>query len=369
MNKAPLLVFSLLGCMGVGCSGESPVVGRSQGNSTLGGAGGGTSLTQYVDVIRWGSDSGSDKVSCLPVEPPLDSTGDASCVVVKLTFPEGPCECEAPAFVPADPHRAQIAIEVAIETGHCGEGTGRDCANHCACEAVKAGDDLEQCLNEEEADAEAYGWCYVSEDRGDPELVRGCSTRSQRGLRALGATNGDYFAVLECLGATRAPARPSGAIGDPCVPDDELSSDFSGFRVGEVSLYTESASCDSKVCLVNHFQGRVSCPYGQTEGEGGCFLPYSDTPVGVSVEPQLVERRAAEAVTCSCRCAGPGDGPFCSCPSGTECRHVIDAIGLPGSDEWAGSYCIPEGAEYDAPLVGSQVCDAASQSCGDARPF
>jgi hypothetical protein len=79
-----------------------------------------------------------------------------------------------------------------------------------------------------------------------------------------------------------------------------------------------------------------------------CELPGSDDPVDVAVSPQLVARRAEEHVVCSCRCDGPGPGPFCTCPSGTQCEPLVTEIPIPGSDLYAGSYCIPEGTRYDA---------------------
>jgi hypothetical protein len=376
MRSASLLVaLSLLGVMGVGCSGESPVVGRSQGDSAeLSPGEPETTVTQSVHVMTsgWGS-TDPDDPSCMPFEPPLDSTGDASCVALRVSFPDGPCECEAPAFVPAKPGQVTVALE-AVEGLDCGEGFGRDCASACVCEAVKAtGDDLTECLSEEEPREDAYGWCYVSAERGNPELARGCTPYPARRLRALGPTRGDYRAVLACSGGNGSQAPRSRAIGEPCLPDDEALPLFQGFDLDEVSVYTESASCESAVCLVNHFQGRASCPYGQTEeeiGSGACLVPGSDVPVSVPVQPQFLERQAAESVTCSCRCDGPGDGPFCECPSGTECRNLIEELGIPGIDEWAGSYCIPSGSEYDAQNPpGPAACSAEAQSCGDAHPY
>lgn len=59
---------------------------------------------------------------------------------------------------------------------------------------------------------------------------------------------------------------PSG-VGNACVPSDEYSSTFSGCALGDVTLDSGSGLCESRLCLVNHFQGRVSCPYGQTSDE------------------------------------------------------------------------------------------------------
>src|SRR5688500_11472615 len=58
-----------------------------------------------------------------------------------------------------------------------------------------------------------------------------------------------------------------GGVGEPCSPEDEYQPAFSGFGVTEVNVESRSYSCETRVCLVNHFQGRVSCPYGQTAEE------------------------------------------------------------------------------------------------------
>src|SRR3954471_6960701 len=66
------------------------------------------------------------------------------------------------------------------------------------------------------------------------------------------------FGML-CLGC------PSGGVGDPCTPEDEYQQIFSGYQVGEVNLESRSFQCETRLCLVNHFEGRVSCPYGQSK--------------------------------------------------------------------------------------------------------
>src|SRR4051812_16389852 len=55
----------------------------------------------------------------------------------------------------------------------------------------------------------------------------------------------------------------SGGVGDPCVPEDEYKVDFPGFKVQEENMESRSFKCSPRICLVNHFQGRVSCPAGQ----------------------------------------------------------------------------------------------------------
>lgn len=55
----------------------------------------------------------------------------------------------------------------------------------------------------------------------------------------------------------------SGGVGDPCTPEDEYDPAFGGFKVTEENIESRSFQCQTRICLVNHFQGRVSCPLGQ----------------------------------------------------------------------------------------------------------
>src|SRR5208283_2191815 len=57
-------------------------------------------------------------------------------------------------------------------------------------------------------------------------------------------------------------------VGDPCTPEQEYDKSFLGFSQTEVSVESKSFQCETRLCLVDHFQGRVSCPYGQP-GDGG----------------------------------------------------------------------------------------------------
>src|SRR5690606_1285760 len=69
---------------------------------------------------------------------------------------------------------------------------------------------------------------------------------------------------LTLLGLTALGCDPGG-VGDPCIPEDEYRQQVPGYAVTEVNVESRSFQCETRVCLVNHFQGRVSCPYGQTE--------------------------------------------------------------------------------------------------------
>ena len=164
----------------------------------------------------------------------------------------------------------------------------------------------------------------------------------------------------------------SGGVGDPCTPEDEYQAAFQGFSAAEVNIESRSFQCETRVCLVNHFQGRVSCPYGQTRAEidsdadTRCYVPGTSDPVTVEVKPQLVNRKAADTVYCSCRCDGPDpNGSYCECPSGYTCTELLKDIGL-GDKELAGSYCIKDGTEYVSDAIGSgRECDRAKLECGN----
>jgi hypothetical protein len=153
-----------------------------------------------------------------------------------------------------------------------------------------------------------------------------------------------------------------GATGDPCIPQDEFSPKFSGYSETEVNIESQSPSCSTGVCLVANFRGRTGCPYGQRAAsvdgqivvdpslgpDERCYFPGTShepaNEVKVPVEPQLMARSPEKSVYCSCRCDGPaGQGPFCACPSGFECTHLVDYYGTATGDEVSGSYCLKTG--------------------------
>lgn len=161
----------------------------------------------------------------------------------------------------------------------------------------------------------------------------------------------------------------SGGVGDPCVPEEEYAETFSGFSAEEGLVETQSMQCETRVCLINHFQGRVSCPYGQTaqEAAGGaarCAVPGSATPIQGEVLPQLLKRRAEDTVYCSCRCDGPDkNARYCECPSGFSCEEVLPPLGR-GKEQLVGSYCIREGTMFSRTGVNlAEVCDASQKNC------
>lgn len=167
-------------------------------------------------------------------------------------------------------------------------------------------------------------------------------------------------------------------VGDPCTPELEYQPEFNAFTLGDVYLESKSFQCQTRLCLVNHFRGRVSCPYGQQQngsppngGDKICTVPGSSVAItgknnNAEVPPQCSNRRADKAVYCSCRCANENgktdDGAnYCSCPDGYACTQLVAPTKL-GNEGLTGAYCISKGSEYD-PGAGCDDCNAAQGNC------
>jgi hypothetical protein len=191
---------------------------------------------------------------------------------------------------------------------------------------------------------------------------------------------------LAALGCT------PGGVGDPCTPEDEYQQNFNGFQVTETNVESRSFQCETRVCLVNHFQGRVSCRLGQSSAAGS---PYLDPPdnkqpnpdwkpqcsipgtavnrqdrnsldnINVEVKPQLVDRQTEKAVYCSCRCNGPDkNARYCECPEGFQCEPVVDNLAIgSGSGQLAGSYCIRSGSRFAPERLGVETCLDQPSAC------
>jgi hypothetical protein len=191
-------------------------------------------------------------------------------------------------------------------------------------------------------------------------------------------------------------------IGDPCTPEAEYSTSFAGFSFKEVSTESADYQCFSRLCLVNHFQGRVSCPYGQDANRNngfpasatatapkGCLTPFINQPVDVkvngnfvdqtlksTVNPQCQDRRADQTVYCSCRCANlngkTDDGAvYCACPDGYSCTQLYSSIGGARDSNLTGAYCIKSGSDFDPNAVCAATCtvdhNSGSGNCGSAQ--
>ncbi|MDP9149237.1 MAG: hypothetical protein M3O36_04745 [Myxococcota bacterium] len=209
--------------------------------------------------------------------------------------------------------------------------------------------------------------------------------------------------ILAAMAAAVAVAVLSGTgcsstgVGDPCTPEQEYDRSFVGFDFHEVNVESKSFQCQTRLCLVNHFQGRVSCPYGQqasgmpTAGtvacapNAGCCTPGTLEPVNglgptgqplnaktlATVQPQCTDRRAEQTVYCSCRCQNAegktDDGAnYCTCPDGFTCAQLVTSIGA-GDQGLTGGYCIKSGTDYQPLNTCSATCDPAVNKCGNAQ--
>lgn len=238
--------------------------------------------------------------------------------------------------------------------------------------------------------------------------------------------------ILAALAATVAVSVLTGTgcqstgVGDPCTPEQEYDPSFLGFAATEVSVESKSFQCQTRLCLVNHFQGRVSCPYGQdvtgkplagtsacttasprpdgtcapqASQAWGCCAPGTNAPIsgedptcavvsacsttttaetacGARVLPQCSSRTADSAVYCSCRCADVNgkttDGAnYCTCPDGFSCTQLVSSIGATDSG-LTGAYCIKNGTQYEAgslcpAIAAGTTCNPATGNCGSAQ--
>jgi hypothetical protein len=377
-----------------GTGGGAPLVGGDPGGepSTDDTASPGRSVNRYVSLLRLTDDGSSHCFGPGGRDLPVESTGQPSCrLFASDPEPQSGCDCGALGRANVDRATADAVMSFLGANGACGTADDqRDispkCSDLCLCEVPRAtGPSLDACLDEVEPPAETEGWCYVSPHQGVGSAAVVASCEDKRMLRYFGAGRPqvDETMVLACAeaveGVGTAPV-VAAPLGEACVPAEEYDQGFDGFQYSEVNLDTENPGCASRTCVVNHFQGRVSCPYGQLAGdlaEGAplCFVPGTNLGVTVPVDSQRVTRRAADAVVCSCRCDGPGPGPFCSCPGSMECAPLIQNLGLPDDATLAGSYCIPRGTAYDVNAPSSpETClstsrDSGSPTCGDPRPY
>lgn len=171
------------------------------------------------------------------------------------------------------------------------------------------------------------------------------------------------------LGSLSALGCTVSGVGDPCTPESEYKPDFPGFSQKEVNVESGSFQCQTRVCLVNHFQGRTTCPYGSTDKP--CKIPGTaegSAPVSVPVAPSCVNRNAAKSVYCSCRCADVAgrtdDGAnYCKCGDGFTCTQLVTAIET-AERGLTGAYCIKAGTTYSDTDDSCLKCDSTKNDCG-----
>jgi hypothetical protein len=176
--------------------------------------------------------------------------------------------------------------------------------------------------------------------------------------------SGGGAAAADATAGTCSPANPlvedasvdaATLLGASCVPAAEQSSQFGGFSPQEVSIESNAPGCGGGACIVNHFQGRATCPGGQSaeavDGAAACLTAGTCDAVTVPVQPQCTDRPATQTVYCSCRCANvdgrTDDGAtYCTCPSTMTCVQLVESIGADAGPP-AGAYCLKMGTEYD----------------------
>jgi len=149
----------------------------------------------------------------------------------------------------------------------------------------------------------------------------------------------------------------TGGIGDPCTPEDEFQTNFSGFKVTQENIESRSFQCESRLCLVNHFQGRVSCPLGQppkevcTGTDGTCTNPDEKCVLAGEFAAECTKETAATdcaKYAGTCNAAG-----YCDCSSNDQCpeNYVCDVDGTHRCEQYVcheKGNCQDPNAEGDA---------------------
>lgn len=235
-------------------------------------------------------------------------------------------------------------------------------------------------------------------------------------LAALGPMAAALSAVAAVVVVSSTGCSATG-VGDPCIPEQEYDPTFAGFDEREVNVESKSFQCETRLCLVNHFRGRVSCPYGQDrtashadlsqsgmeacnnqkpgDANSACCTPGIYQPVmpttnitsaggdggmamggtNYEVKAQCTDRKAAATVYCSCRCANvdgkTDDGAnYCQCPDGYDCTQLVSATGVAG-ENLTGAYCIKHNTTYNVNTsCTSDYCTPGGpgqENCGSAN--
>jgi hypothetical protein len=136
---------------------------------------------------------------------------------------------------------------------------------------------------------------------------------------------------------------PASHVGDPCVPEDEYKEDFAGFKISEENIESRSFQCQTRICLVNHFQGRVSCPLGQIDR----------TPCDSDADctnSKCVATTVQEAI------------PGAACPGGNEC-DTANGWRCDARDGVCKLNICPDGTSATCDTTNGYRCDPADGAC------
>jgi hypothetical protein len=146
----------------------------------------------------------------------------------------------------------------------------------------------------------------------------------------------------------------SGGVGDPCTPEYEYNANYPGFSEGELFIESNSFSCGTRLCLVNHFRGRVSCPDGQLLGAPvGTTGAYTlcTGPTDTTSCAGLVGSDGKTPMTCV---QADVAGPPCTLNT-ADTPTVCNATLLPGS----GTVCTAVGGVAGAVPSDTGICECS----------
>jgi hypothetical protein len=432
MKRSALLAVTLL--LGTGCGSSS-----SGGGGTDGG-GEDASMTTHPDATTPGLDSSSgddagDAADVLPSD--LDAAGAASAnatsYIVTNVELQGACAGSAclclPQPLPVDGAGnppCQVFVELAAADGGLDAGTdagteagpdgardgGADAGDDAGiaapqgpCEALglaEASPDVIQSIFAARHGTQTGPVCVLPQVPSAEWVNGSCGAASEAGAGWCYGTGAAAGSCQQVLLATPTGLPPAGSlvllgcgdtapdagaqgvdatsVGTACIPSQERVATFGGFNQREVTLDENNAACPGAVCLVNHFQGLTTCPYGQDTqarpangGAAACSVPGTGEPVrpgaavgGQTVQPWCTDRLPTTTVACSCRCQNvqgrTDDGAsYCACPSGFTCSQVVPEI--ESGDPRAGGYCVAAGTAYDPTSTCHATCDAPVTPC------
>jgi len=172
------------------------------------------------------------------------------------------------------------------------------------------------------------------------------------------------FAVASVALLAFAPAScQSGGIGDPCIPEDEFNPAFAGFKVTEDNIESRSFQCQSRICLVNHFQGRVTCPEGQAEPTHCTADTDCDSGKGEKCEPSAVFAPAPDP-DCPAGFTPHAAGNYCACdPATTVCPDGFTCVANANGD---GAQCTSHVCHAPDECQTENVNAGANQEAGAA---
>jgi hypothetical protein len=330
------------------------------------GGGAGTADTYFLNVIRVAGVCPGSSCLCLPQVLPVDATGQTLCRIFFELAAGDSCAAHGLPAASAD-NIASITALNALSGGPPPPGAV------CVVPQLPEADWVDGSCTA----STATGWCYIT----GPGPGAGTCPQTIAVSPTAKPPNG-IIALLGCgqTASSTAIYQASGPpLGTACTPSEEHSTSFAGFDYHEVTLDEGNSTCGNDVCLVNHFQGLTTCPYGEghngnpPSGASACALPDAGALVhpdaaagGQVVYPWCTDRPPSSTVYCSCRCQNAlgrtDDGAsYCTCPSGYACSQVVPAI-EPG-DPRAGGYCIKSGTAYDPTSACASECYPGTTPC------